>query len=226
MLTISFVTQKGGVGKTTLAATLAVAAAHDGENVIALDLDPQGSLAAWGNRREGEGPTFERLAVEKLDPDRIPELEAILAALDRKGFTVAILDTLGADTASAHMAMKAADICLMPARPSRLDIEATGTTFRAITRMGRRVAFVLNQCPPMAKNSRSIEAAAGLRMLGVLADPLMSARADFQDSIAAGLGVTEYAPDSKAAAEAAAFWDWIKKELRGKEHVTQAAVGH
>jgi hypothetical protein len=42
-------------------------------------------------------------------------------------------------------------------------------------RMGKKVAFVLNQCPTTPKNSRALEAAAGLRLLGVLADPIISA---------------------------------------------------
>ena len=226
MLTIAFVTQKGGAGKTTMAASLAVAAAESGERVIALDLDPQGSLAAWGDRRDGGGPSFERLTVEKLPPDKVSQLKAILAALDRKGYTIAVLDTAGVDSTTAHVAMQVADLCLMPARPSRLDIEATGTTFRAVLRMGRRVAFVLNQCPPMPRSSRSMEAAAGLRMLGVLADPMMTARADYQDAIAAGLGVTEYDPNSKAAQEAVALWNWVRSQLKGEQHVAQAAVGH
>jgi chromosome partitioning protein len=223
MLTVAFVTQKGGAGKTTMAASLAVAAAAVGEKVIALDLDPQGSLASWGERREGQGPSFEGLTVERFPADKVKQLAAILPALQRKGFTVAVLDTAGVDNATTHVAMQAADLCLMPARPSRLDIEATGATFRAVVRMGKRVAFVLNQCPPMPRSSRSLEAAAGLRLLGVLADPMMSARADFQDAMAAGLGVTEYAPEGKAAQEAKALWDWVKKELRGS-HVTQTAV--
>jgi hypothetical protein len=89
----------------------------------------------------------------------------------RKGFTLAVLDTAGVDNPAAHLTMQAADLCLMPARPSRLDIEATGSTFRAVIRMGCRVAFLLNQCPPGRTTSR----AAGLRMLGVLADPTMTA---------------------------------------------------
>jgi chromosome partitioning protein len=225
--TVCFATQKGGAGKTTLAASLAVAAAQSGEKVIALDLDPQGSLAAWGDRREGEGPSFENLTVDKLPTDRIGQLTEILNALRRKGFTVAVLDTAGVDNTATHLAMQAADLCLMPARPSRLDIEATGLTFRAVVRTNRPVAFVLNQCPPMPRSSRSLEAAAGLKMLGVLADPMMTTRADYQDAIAAGLGVTEYAPEGKAAQEAAALWGWVKKQARGASDViTQAAINH
>ena len=52
MRTVAFLTRKGGAGKTTLAASLAVAAAEAGERVIALDLDPQASLLRWGKRRE------------------------------------------------------------------------------------------------------------------------------------------------------------------------------
>jgi chromosome partitioning protein len=223
METVAFVTQKGGTGKTTLAAALAVAAAQAGERVIALDLDPQGSLASWDKRR---GIADDPLTVEQLPAERLAQLPAILAALDRKDFTLAVLDTAGVDSAGTHAAIEAADLCLLPARPSRLDIEATGITFRAVMRMGKGAAFVLNQCPPQQKSTRTSEAAAGLRLLGALAEPMMTARADHQDAMAAGLGVTEYAPDSKAAAESIALWTWVRKQLRGRnDHVvTQAAA--
>ena len=48
MRAIAFLTQKGGAGKTTLAASLAEMAASTGEKVVALDLDPQLSLVRWG----------------------------------------------------------------------------------------------------------------------------------------------------------------------------------
>ena len=64
MHTIALVTQKGGSGKTTLAVTLAVAASEAGEKVVALDLDPQASLIAWGNERTSESPAVDALAGE------------------------------------------------------------------------------------------------------------------------------------------------------------------
>ena len=52
---------RNGTGKTTLAVSLAIAAQEAGEKVLALDLDPQGSLAAWGESREADAPHVERV---------------------------------------------------------------------------------------------------------------------------------------------------------------------
>ena len=57
MYVIVLASQKGGAGKTTLAAHLAVAAeaAGDGPAVL-IDTDPQGSLSAWWNVRKADSP--------------------------------------------------------------------------------------------------------------------------------------------------------------------------
>lgn len=210
MRVITFTSQKGGVGKTSLAASLAVAAHQAGETVIALDLDPQASLAAWGDERKADNP-----AVDSIGPDQIAQLPAILAALAAKGFTVAILDTPGIASTAANMAVQAADLCLIPARPSRIDIQATWPTVEAVKRIGRPMAFIINQGPP-GRNSRSTEAAAGLGLLGLLAEPFITARADHQDALAGGQGVTEFNPDGKAAEEINALWAWIDQRTKGK----------
>lgn len=208
MKTIALVTQKGGAGKTTLAAALAVAAVESGESVIALDLDPQGSLSAWGDDRNTDAP-----AVDRLDDERLPRLQTILTGLGKAGMTLAILDCPGIASTATNLAMKAADLCLLPTRPTRLDIRATKPTVQALMSLKRPYAFVLNQCPPSARSARATEAAEGLHMLGVLASPFLTTRADFQDAIAGGQGVTEYAPNGKAAAEVRQLWEWVKKRL-------------
>lgn len=211
MRTITLVTQKGGAGKTTIAASLAVAAAQAGEKVIALDLDPQGSLAAWGDTRSVEEP-----AVDRIGPDNLANLPAILKALAAEGYTLAILDTAGIASTGGNLAMQAADLALIPARPSRLDLQATMPTIEALMRleMRERFAFILNQCPA-GRSSRATEAANGLGMFGVLAEPMLTQRADHQDALAAGQGVTEYARDGKAADEIRALWIWAARKMKG-----------
>jgi hypothetical protein len=77
--------------------------------------------------------------------------------------------------------------------------------------MDRNFAFVLNQCSTNARSPRAGEASSGLQMLGVFAEPLLRLRAEFQDAIAAGLGVTEYAPHGKAADEIRTLWKWVER---------------
>ena len=161
MRTIVLANSKAGTGKSTLAASLAVAAAAAGEKVIALDLDPQGSLANWGETRAA-WCAADDLVVDHVDGARLTQLPQILAALDRRGFTVAILDTAGVDSTGGNLAMRAAALCLVPARPTRVDLAATLSTVQALLRLELkdRFAFVLNQCPP-GRSSRATEAAAG-----------------------------------------------------------------
>lgn len=225
MRTIAFLTQKGGAGKTTLAASLAVAAAAAGERVIALDLDPQGSLARWGERREAGKLTIQ-VMVEPLEAERLPRLRTIVEGLAEVGFTVAVFDTAGADSAAARLITDAADICLLPARPARLDVEATAATFRAAFLAKRKAAFVLNQCPSTYRSSRTSESARSLTRLGVLAEPMLSARMDFQDAIAAGLGVTEYAPQGRAAQEIEELWSWVRGQFKGIKNETSVYTRH
>ncbi|MDB5595885.1 MAG: parA [Hyphomicrobiales bacterium] len=94
--------------------------------------------------------------------------------------------------------MREADLSLIPARPSALDIEAARPTMGALMRLSRPYGFVLNQCPTgRTPTGRRIEGAVSL--LGVLALPFIVQRADHQDAIGLGLGVAELDPDSKAA---------------------------
>jgi chromosome partitioning protein len=106
-----------------------------------------------------------------------------------------------------------------------LDVEATTATFRAVFLAKRKAAFVLNQCPPTYRNSRASEAAKGLTCLGVLAEPMLSARVDFQDAMAAGLGVTEYARDGRAAQEIETLWSWIRGQLDRTKCETSTGTG-
>ncbi|KOX56300.1 cobyrinic acid ac-diamide synthase [Streptomyces purpurogeneiscleroticus] len=210
---LALAVQKGGTGKTTLAASLAVAAAEAGEQVTALDLDPQGSLAGWGALRKSDRGS-DAVAVDRIQPWEMGQLSEILGILAEQGTTLAVLDTAGSASGLAP-ALKDADFVLMPVRPSRLDIVAARPTLQALVGLGlrERLALVLNQCPP-PPSPRTSAYAAQLRALGVLAEPGIIHRVDHQDALATGLGVTEYAPVSPAADEVRALWTWIDGKMR------------
>jgi chromosome partitioning protein len=209
MRIISFVTQKGGSGKSTLASSLAVAAKEAGERVFVVDLDPQNSLGSWAKTRGSDD-----VPVSSVTPGRLP---ATLAALEKNGFTVAIIDTAGADSAAAVAAMKAADLNIIPSRPNIFDLWASELTRRTLRQMRADYVFVLNQCPPAQQTTRVEEGAAALEAMGGLLTPLVLSRVDFQEAARHGRGVTEINPSGAAAGEIKALWSSIKRRMaRGK----------
>lgn len=205
MKILTLVTQKGGSGKSTLAANLSVAAGEAGEKVFLLELDKQGTISKWIDRRVVETPAFDRLLTEI-------ELEKALATIEGAKFSMVIIDTPGVDSPLVTAAIRASDLCLIPTRPTPADLEATTATLEAIQALGKKFAFVLNQTP--VRSTRLSEAAAGLRVIGVLAEPSLAQRNDHQDAVGAGLGVTEYAPSGKAAEEIRDLWKWAKQKIR------------
>ena len=204
MRTIALATQKGGPGKSTLAIGLAVAAMQLGERVSLLDTDRQGTVANWRGRRSLPEP-----AVEWVEDEYA--LQRSIRRLANKGCTLAIIDTPGTNDMSVAAALRAADLCLIPARPSVADIEATHPTLYMIRKLGKDFAFVLNQAP--ARNRRPSEAAAALHKIGVLALPYIVERNDHQDALGVGLAASEFAPEGKAAEEVRALWAWVKCRL-------------
>jgi chromosome partitioning protein len=212
MRVVVFASAKGGVGKSTLAASLGVAALQAGEKPYLIDMDPQGSLAAWGSRRTADDPP-----VDRIDAVRLP---SALAGLAGAGYSLAIIDTAGVDSVAASAAMRAADLVIIPARPSTLDLEASRPTLAALARLDRPYAFVLNACAA-GRSSRLEDASRALSLLGVLAIPPIVQRADHVDALGLGQGVTELG-DGKAAAEMAALWAWINRRM--EEPNVEAAV--
>ncbi|MDB5652209.1 MAG: parA [Hyphomicrobiales bacterium] len=156
MKQIPLCNQKGGVGKSTLAASLAVAAQEVGETVILLALDPQASIDVWANDRPAEAPAVARV----LDAQAL-QLPAILSKLERDGYTLVILDCQGTDSPLLAEVMKTATLCLIPSRPSNVDIRAARPTLRQILAHKTAFWFVLNQCAP--SGSRTAEAASSGR---------------------------------------------------------------
>ncbi len=213
MWVITFVTQKGGSGKTTLALSCAVAAEEHGLRTLILDMDPQRSAEAWYQVREAATPKMAAVTAAQI-PDAIARV--------RPHFDVVLIDTAGRDEPSASVAIRHADLCLIPCRPTPADMKATPSTVATITRIGKLSAFVLNQTPPRGYRIR--EAAKGLSVLGLVAPRHIVSRNAFQDAQGAGLAVTEFEPNGKAAAEIRELWQWITKKLEKLTDAQEARI--
>jgi chromosome partitioning protein len=222
MYTIVLATQKGGTGKTTLAIGLALAAKQAGHTVRLIDTDPQATLMNWQTRRGLAEPIVETVY-------DAAEIEHRLEALARSGVTLAIIDTAGGVSAATTAAVRHGDLCMIPARPSIADIEATRSTISLARAWKKPFAYILNQAP--IRGQRIDNAAtllgdeASLELAGVLAKPFIVMRNDHQDALAAGLAVVEYAPTAKSSAEIRDLWQWIEAKLSGREITNEIVAG-
>ena len=134
------------------------------------------------------------------------------------GFTLAIIDTPGSDSHATRGAMRAADLCLVPVRPSEADLKATEPTIRALTALTRPFALVINQAPTSRQVRLTGAVNMRLRAFGDVAPTALAARIDHQYAYALGLGAMEFASKGKAATEVAELWSWCKKKMGGHAH--------
>lgn len=205
MRTLVLASQKGGVGKTTLAGHLAVMAEQSGEGPVALiDTDPQGSLAAWWNERKAEAPLFATVDVERLS--------AHLQQLADAGVKLAIIDTPPAVTDMIRGVLRSADLVLIPTRPSPHDLRAVGTTVGLVEEAGKRMVFVINGAAARAKIAG--EAAVALSQHGTVAPVTIFQRTDFAGSMIDGRTVQEIDPQGRSAEEVRMLWKYVSTQLR------------
>ena len=145
------------------------------------------------------------------------DVEQRLQPLDRDGVTLTIIDTAGGVSAATTAAIRHADLCLIPARPSVADIEATASTLSVVRAWNKPFAFVLNQTPIRGQRidnaATTLGEEAALDLADVLAQPFIVMRNDHQDALSAGLAVSEYAPTGKSADEIRGLWQWVEAKL-------------
>jgi chromosome partitioning protein len=205
MRTIVVASQKGGVGKTTIAGHLGVMAEQSKEGPVALiDTDPQGSLASWWNERINEAPLFAQVEISKL-----PEH---LQALAKGGIKLAIIDTPPSVTDMIQQVLRTADLVLIPTRPSPHDLRAVGSTVELVENAGKRMIFVINGAAPRARIAG--EAAVALSQHGTVAPVTLYQRTDFASSMIDGRTVQEIDPKGRSAEEIGLLWKYVSTQLR------------
>ncbi len=192
---ITVAQQKGGTGKTTLAANIAAALAPS-RRVALLDIDPQRSLGRWHGLRQARLQQAAALAFSDISGWRLPtELDRL-----KRDHDVVLIDSPPQLDTDARVAVRAADIVLVPIQPSMPDVWAAEGTLRLASEERRPAHLMFNRTPPTSRLRDAIAADLASRELPVLRSALGN-RAGFAHAFAAGLGVTEAAPRSTAAAE-------------------------
>jgi chromosome partitioning protein len=203
----ALVSTKGGVGKSTLAECLAVAAAQEGQSVYLLDLDPQQSTAAWWRRRKGPDNPMLVTGVE-MASRAVTLLKQKKAERD-----LMIIDTPGSFLGVINDAIQDAAVIMVVVQSSPKDLEAQGAVEGLIQKaaLHERVLYVVNRVDPTSNLAKS--AVEALRPKTVRAPVMIGDRVDYVKADAAGKVANEI--NEKARTEIAALWEAVKGVMNG-----------
>jgi len=201
MKKIAIISQKGGVGKTTITVHLATAAALAGYSVAVVDLDPQATAANWSDWRDAENPVVITAPHARL--------AQVLEQAEKSGVELVFLDTPPAADSAAVAAAKAADMVIVPTRASAFDLHAVKTTAELL-RVAKTQAYVMLNAipvnaPRMVEDTVTLVASMGMAVAPVC----LPERAAFRHAVMNGRTAGEFEPSGKAAADLYRVYEWM-----------------
>jgi chromosome partitioning protein len=213
MSVIALLGLKGGIGKSSIAAHLAVELATR-RRVVAFDLDPQRSLVAWA----ASGPGVLAGLVRPVDATHPARFRAEVDAANREAERV-VLDTPPGFQDAALLAALVADVVLLPAGPSPLDLlaleQALEVARRARAERGGplpRIGLVPNRVQTATTIGKDLPAT--LRGYGERVLPALRHRVAFAEAALVGQTVGEYRPGSPAHQDIQALTRAVEALLR------------
>jgi chromosome partitioning protein len=212
-----FQSQKGGVGKTTLACHFARGLIWFGQPVILIDTDQQASAQDWAAAREKESPfPIVGYAREKLHKD----IRQIV-----NGYRFAVIDSPPRTTNVARSALLCSDALIIPVSPSALDIWALSDTLQLAEEARQyneslKIGIVINREIAKTQISRAVEKELQKTGLHVFENHIKQ-RVSFAEVMGAGRTVMETEPNGDAALEFGKFWLEV---LQWAERITVETV--
>lgn len=186
---ISIVQRKGGVGKTTLAVSLAAELHKRRKDVALIDSDPQRSACQWAEPGNLEFSVYEIALADRPVSVWAQDVKRVEARF-------LVIDTAPEDQAlGASIALS--NLVLVPCTPSGLDLEATARTLKIINavrarRQGRPDLILV----PNRVDSRTLEGRQlvdELNTFGELVGPVIHDRTAFKRAFSTGQSVADFA---------------------------------
>lgn len=212
MKTIVVTSQKGGSGKTTLAAHLAVEAERAGDGPAWLiDTDKQATLSLWHERRESQTPQRADVPFARLAQG--------LMMLEEKAAAYCFIDTPPTISEQSETVLGLADLVLIPVRPSPADLWAVSETVALVKAAAKPFLFVITQAKAQA--SITAQTIAALSEHGRVAQTFIADRVPYAVAMTGGRTAPELGAKTPAADEIAGVWRDVKSRFHEKMKATK-----
>ena len=201
MKVLTIANRKGGAGKSTIAAHLAVEAVENGYKTILVDLDPQQTIEGWWKKRDQDDIPLTEVYSEKIH-DHMKKLESA-------GFDLCIIDTPGDASINARSGIDAANLVVIPSKPTAPDLSAIGRTIGIVEEAKKKFVFIITQ--GVMTSTLNFQASSALSSFGKVAPTIVANRAAYAKAM--GVGDSAASIDKKAAEELATLWRFIEENL-------------
>ncbi|MEJ2099661.1 MAG: ParA family partition ATPase [Desulfobacterales bacterium] len=201
---ISFVNQKGGVGKTTSAINFAASLKRRNFKIGFIDADPQGSATQW-HAVEGNQAFEVMHRPQPISSDEIKELA--------QDYDYLVIDAPPANGDITKSILAATDLSIIPLSPSSLDIWSCKGTLEMVDAAREQnpdldARLLINRKIPGTRLGREARDSLAVFNMDVL-DTEMCQRVAYIEAMTSGVSVMQYEPDSKAANEVERLCDEI-----------------
>jgi len=205
---ISFLNQKGGVGKTTLSINVAACLARQGHRILLIDADKQASASTWASLREDTPFRVVSLARANMAKDALKMAE---------DYTHTVIDGPPHAEEIARSCIIASDFVALPIEPSGLSTWASDLTVKQVReaqefKPNLECGFVVSRKigkTVIGRDIRNLAAQANVPILNAEIEQ----RVAFAESMTMGQTIFEWAPDSAAAHEIQALVKEIQNHV-------------
>jgi len=208
---LGFAGQKGGSGKTTLSISVADELYRREHDVLLLDCDPQGSTATWKGNREDPDDGPDVVAADKLLTRKPSEAKGALESY-AEGYEYIVIDPPPGNATEQLVLLALVDKALIPCQTGLQDLWSLSGTLDRLAQVAQKrpslEAHLVANRVDRTVLTRSVREA----LEDAPFPPLESFLSDlvaFRECLAEGLGVTRYAPDSKASQQTQELVDEI-----------------
>jgi chromosome partitioning protein len=213
---IALTGQKGGIGKSTTAICLATAAMEKKKRVLLVDADPQQTVRTWAEVANEQSLATPTVVAMGNTMHRAGQLTSIA-----EGYDVTIIDCPPRHGDVQRSALMVADLAVLPCGPSAADAWALAGSIEVVNE-ARTIREHLKACIVITRKQGRTALGSGARdVLTSSGLPVMSTemgfRVAYQEALAAGRGVTAYAPRDRAALEVRALLEELERFCHGQE---------